>query len=148
MPRRQQRDATSGERVGWTFLQQIHHRRSIIGRLADEIALAAHRGQHVDQALRRIEADAVGKPSVAIGIIGQYERNTARRRLGPAQSHPGQREIGRRIDAVGYGLERCRREAGQAVAALLERDGIGKDAAIDFRQHDIHGEVARRQPAG
>ena len=96
--------------------------------------------------MRRIEADAVGEPAVAIGIVGQHEGDAARRRFGPPQSHPGRREIGGCIDAIGYGLERRRRKAGQALATLLERDGIGKDAAVDFRQHHMHGEIARVKP--
>ena len=146
-PRRQTRDARPVERVGRPLLQQLHHRGGVIGRLADAIAFAAHRGEHIDQALRRIEADAVGEPSVAVGIIGEHKGDTARSRFGPPQSHPGQREIGGRVDAIGHRLECRRRKSGQALAALLERDGIGKDAAIDFRQHDMHGEIARVKPA-
>ena len=49
-----------------------------------------------------------------------------------------------RLRPVGEGAEGQRRIV---VDLPLEGDGAGQDAAVEFRQHDMHGEVGGRQAA-
>ena len=49
----------------------------------------------------------------------------------------------------GSGRLTCRRAAERLVllCRLLERDRTGHDAPVEFRQHDMHREIGRREPA-
>ena len=58
------------ERVGRPLLQQLHHDLHRDRRFRGIVPGTAQGDEDVDQALRRIQSDAVSQPAVAIGVIG------------------------------------------------------------------------------
>ena len=104
--------------------------------------------QYAGEAFRRIEADAIGEPAVAVGIIGDHDGDAPLADRRAPQFHPARGEGGCGCGAVRQRLiPRRRKSCVRFVLALLEGDGMGEDASVDFRQHHMHGEIARGQPA-
>ncbi len=105
------------------------------------------RFEHCGRTRGRVEAYGVTCAAAASGIIREHQRNPKipRRRgakFGPARGEG--RDVG---DAVLVGLValQCDFEFGIADAFRLVRDRTRQDAAVEFRQHDVHGHVGRRE---
>ena len=132
-----------------TALDQIQQRarrlRNRINRVAGLVKVMQH-GQH---ARRHVEADRVAGTAGGPGIVGHQDGDATflpRRLLQADHRGDARRHL---FDAVRL---RPVEEAaeGQRVVGLalaLEADGACKNAAVELRQHDMHGEVGRREPA-
>ena len=98
---------------------------------------------------RRIEADAVGDPAVAIGVVGEHDRDPARGRGRAGEPGPGSRQRSDEVDPVGHRLEAHEIGLGPLVEVFcgLEPDRAGKNPAVDLGQGDVHRQIARRQAA-
>ncbi len=129
--------------------QHFDQRLAIIRQIVDPIARLPHRLEQAHGARRRVETDAVGDPAVAVGIVGEHDRDPPLGHRRGAEARPGRCKRGgegnpvlRRGEADDIALGR-RIEA----PARLERDGPAQHAAIELRQGDVHRQIARRQPA-
>ena len=105
--------------------------------------------QHGDDTRRHVEADRVAGAAGGAGIVGHQDGDAAffTRRLlqadhrGDARCHLFDAVRLRPVEEAAEG----QRVVGRALA--LEADGAGKDAAVELGQHDMHGEVGRREAA-
>ncbi|CUH39732.1 hypothetical protein JSE7799_02460 [Jannaschia seosinensis] len=97
---------------------------------------------------RRIEAHTVGKSAITVGIIRQHQRDAPPRGRGPAQVRPVGDQFGGEGDPVALRLPGGDRTLRGVVEEhlALEADGARQDAAVEFRQRDVHRDVAGRQP--
>ena len=140
----------SADVVGRPRRQALDQGVAVGRNILDPVAGLPHRPQHVDGAGRRVEADAVAEPAVAIGVVGEYQGDAAVGRRRPPQPGPVGGQPGDEGDAVGHRLVVDDVGFGQRVAApqTLERDRAAYDPAVDLGKGDVHGDVAAGQPAG
>ena len=116
---------------------------------AGVVAFGREQIQDLSSARRRVEADGVAGAAAACRIVGQDQRETPLgARLGPKPG-PGGRQSRHVVHAIDHGLVA---QAGEFQARIggrlrLEGDGAGQQPAVQFGQHDVHGEVGRREAA-
>ena len=128
--------------------QDIRHQRVAVGRgLVDRIARLRQQVQRVHGGGGRVEADAIGQPSILVRVIRQDDRRASVGGGGAAQGGPVGGEAGDEVDPVAPGLPAGDRAFRRLVveAFALERHGAGQDAAIDLRQGHVHRDVAGRE---
>src|SRR5690606_1082837 len=98
----------------------------------------------------RIEADSVADAAVAVRIVRQYEADAPFIPRRAAQACPAQSQVGDKFCTIRSGLHLDHMQLCQRIAAniLLEADGARENAAIEFRQGDVHGDVMWREACG
>ena len=113
------------------------------------VSRVAHRLQHIRGRGRRVEADAVRDAAVLVRIVGEHDRHALLRVRLLAQLCPTRRKLGDICDAVGLRPVAHRPALGERIefTRLLERDCARDDPPVDLRQHNVHREVGRREPA-
>ena len=103
--------------------------------------------QQVDRRGRGIQTDAVADAAVAGRVIGQNQRQALVPVVAGRQLQSARRELGDEARALGVQRVADHRD----LAALgdeglgLEADRTGDDAAVHFRQHHLHRDVATAQ---
>ena len=139
----------TGVAVGRTVEQPVDQFFRIVRRVGDPIAGLCKRAQDRDRRSRRVEADAVADPAVAVRIIGEDQRDAAFRRRLRSQPRPIAREIGDKGDAVGDRLVADEIGLGLGIAAerRLERHRPRENAPVDLRERHIHREIPRAEPS-
>ena len=138
---------STGIPVGRTIEQTVDQFFRIVRRVRDPVAGPCQRAQDRDRRSRRVEADTVADPAVAVGIIGEDHRDAAFRRWFRAQPRPIAREIGDKRDTVSHRLVADEIGLGLGIAAegRLERHRPRENAPVDLRKRDIHREVPRTE---
>ncbi len=137
-----------GQPVRRPRLDARHQVGRIAGRAHDAIPGLAERAQHADDALGRVQPDAVRQSPVAVRIVGQHDGDAlVARRLG-AQPRPGRRQPRRKDDPRPLGAIGGDPALGRLVIPrlALEADGPRQDPPVDLGQRHVHRDVARRQP--
>ena len=142
--------AATPTRVGRSGGEPFDQGATIHRRADDPIAVICKRGNNVDRAGGRIESDTVTHPAVPVGIVRQHQCDAPVFRVGVTQPRPVGGEFGDEVDPIrdrpignDIGFDGV-----VAMRGVLEGDGAGQDAAVDFRQGDIHGDVAGGQASG
>ena len=105
--------------------------------------------QHGDDARGDVEADGIAGAAGGAGIVRHQDGDAAlfARRLLQADHRGDPRRHLFDPIRLGPGVEAAEGQRGVGLAFGLETDGAGKDAAVELGQHDMHGEVGRRQAA-
>ena len=100
-------------------------------------------------ARRRVEADGIAGAPAFRGIVRHHQRKSARAARRPAQPRPVGREVGDETDARCLGRMRQPRKLRVLIERQrrLERDRPRDNAAVNLRQHDMHGEVGGAEAA-
>ena len=106
--------------------------------------------EHVQGPGRGVEADAVADPAVAVGIVGEHQRDPPLRRRLAAQPAPGGGKAADEVDPVGHRdvLDEVGLGERIAVRLPLEGDGAREDPPVHLGQRHVHGDVARRKAVG
>ena len=92
------------EFVGDAAQQHFDQRLAIIGQIVDPIArLPSPRAGA--GARRRVETDAVGDPAVAVGIVGEHDRDPPLGHRRGAEARPGGRQLRGELHPVGDGAK-------------------------------------------
>ena len=141
--------ATCSEVIGDAGEKRLDQGLAVLGRPIDPIAGLAQSLEQPHRARRRVQADAVGDPAVAIGIVGEHDRDPPQGDRRGAEPRPGGRQLRREPDPVGGRSEAHDVGLGRGIEALsrLERDRAAEHPAVDLGQGDVHRQIARRQAA-
>ncbi len=129
--------------------EAIDQRRAVGRRVGDVVASLTENIEHLDGALRRIEADGVRHLVVAPRIGRQHDGDALVGLGGSPQRDPGAGARDNGGDALVIARVNRAGIAKRGIGHLdpLERGDAGEDAAVQFRQHDMNREIGRRQPA-
>nr|GFC18338.1 hypothetical protein [Tanacetum cinerariifolium] len=136
--------------VGDATKQGVNQRSAGVGQVLDRVALALHRAQNVQRRRRGVEPYAVADATVTGGVIGEDQRHALVDVGGTRQKHPASGQFGNEV----HPLRLCAMAHHIGLAALaaprqvFEADGATDDAAVQFRQRDVHGQVARAETLG
>ena len=120
-----------------------------VGSRADAIPFRPQQALDRPHAGRRIEADGIAGATATRRIVRHHQRNLSFGARRPRQARPGGSEARYIVDTAGLGRMAHTGEFDARIGRRLrlEGDGAGQQAAVEFRQDDVHGEIGRRQPA-
>ena len=123
------------------------HQRLCIGGWGGGVASGFQQVQHEHRCGRCIEADAIGQPSVLVGVVGEHQSNLAVRFWRGAQLRPTRDQVRDPCDPVAVGLIGGDGAFGGfiKICLALKADRARQDAAVDLGEGDVHGDVAGRQ---
>jgi hypothetical protein len=116
----------------------------------DGVGRCCEVGQDGRGAGEGVEADGVALLAGDAGVVGQDDRQAAVGAGCLCEARPTGGAGGGEFDAVGVWLMEGAGVLQVGVGRLLglERDGGGEQAAIEFREDDVHGEVGGGEAAG
>ena len=145
----QQDGQPSTAQIGQRTAQQRGDVRRLPVGGADVVAFGPQQFEDLERALGRVEADGISRAAAARRIIRQDERDAALVRGLARQSCPVGRQARHIVDAVGnsHVLNAGEFETRIDRRLFLEGDRTRQQAAVEFRQHDVHREIRRRQAA-
>ena len=103
-----------------------------------------------DHARRHVEPDRVSGAPWCAGIVRHQHRDPPLAARQGAQAHECGDPVGDQRHAVRLGTARERGEGEPFVRRqrILEGDGAGEDAAVEFREHDVHRQIGGAESAG
>ncbi|MCY1216010.1 hypothetical protein D9M72_278720 [compost metagenome] len=120
---------------------------AVVRQTRDRIALVFQGAEDVQRGGRGVQAHTVADAAIAGGVVGQDQRD-ALVCIGLArQFAPAPPKFGHEVHAF-YVRQVADHVALAALAApghALEADGAGDDAAVQLRQGNVHGQVARAE---
>ncbi|MCY1350912.1 hypothetical protein D9M69_371580 [compost metagenome] len=123
-------------------------RGAIVRQAGHRVALGLQGAEDVQRGGRGVQAHAVADAAIAGGVVGQHQGD-ALVGIGLArQLAPAPRQLGDEVHALDMRqvADHVALAALAAPGQALEADGTGDDAAVQLRQGDVHGQVARPQP--
>ncbi len=143
----QQDDDLAAAQMARRTIEQRRDVRRLPVTCADVVARIAQQPQDLERAFGGIEADGVAGAAAARRIVRQDKREPALVALLGAQPCPGRRQARHVVDTSGVGdmTDRGELQLPIGVRCRLERNGARQQPAIEFRQHDVHGQVGRRE---
>ena len=113
--------------VGAARKQPLHQPGTRPWKSRQDIAVRGHGGSETCRTLGCVEPYAVGKAAVPVGVVGEDQPDFSFGRRCPSEMHPGGGLFGYKLNPVRHLAIGCRSAEG-----LLEGDGAGEDAAVDF----------------
>ena len=119
--------------------------RRIVNRVARRLQVR----EQCDDAFGHIEADRITSAPGRAGVVRHENGNAPVHAFGSLQTHQGGDPVGHHRDPVGLRLVGERGEGEPVVGRqrMLEGDRTGEHAAIEFRQHHVHGQIGGTEPA-
>ena len=141
-----------GERqggIGIGALEPIEQRARGRRWFADLIAGCREISHERQHACRHVEADRIAGAPGSARIVRHQEREAPRATRRPLQSDQRGGALRHHLDTVRFGLVDHGGEGERGVGwqRMLVRDGAGEDAAVELRQHDVHGEICGAETA-
>ena len=133
-----------GEPVGGANHDLGHQGIAVGGNVFDGVAVLGECVEGVNRGGGGVEADAVCKAAIFVGVVGEDENGFAIFGFCGAKDGPVFGELGHEIDAVAHGAVGGDGAFGGLVKIgfAFERNGAGQDAAVHFWQGHVHGDVA------
>ena len=126
--------------------QPVHQGRPIGGEcqgIPQVVASFSQPAQHQGRTGWGVQAHPIGQATIAVGVIGQHQGQSALRHRGLAQLHPGAGQLGDPGQPFLIGAKPLQRsqQATAAAGRFFESPHAGNDAAIQFGQGHLQAQV-------